>query len=62
MKIINNEHGTRTFQKDKEVEPVKKVTKAQIKQDLAATVGKGWGKKRNAKFKPSVPIITTFEE
>ena len=62
MNVIKNNDGTRTFQLDKVVEPVKKVTKVQIKRDLAATVGKGWSKKRNAKFKPSAPVITTFEE
>jgi hypothetical protein len=62
MNVIKNADGTRTFQLEKKVEPVKKVTKVQQKRDLAATVGKGWSKKRNAPFKPSTPIITTYED
>lgn len=62
MKVIKNQDGTRTFQLDAPAkEPAPKVTKAALKREKAAGVGKGLSKTRRKYTKPSQPVITSFD-
>jgi len=62
VKVIENSDGTRTFQLEKAPEPApKKVTKAALKREREAVVGKGLSKTRRKYTKPSAPIVTNFD-